>query len=174
MENPPVRSVNPTLLREAMARRLYRRSVVTGQITLPAVPGMIDEYVTMCDNIFAAVGRRFTAEQLADAKAVLESQLAEAFAASQRSNIVISFNAPIGTVLNYHVKPEWFTIEGTYEHWVATREPPCLVPNRTPACWRWPTKRPIPRRIGCSISAPEPGATPWPWPGVATPPMWLR
>ena len=65
MENPPVRSVNPTLLREAMARRLYRRSVVTGQITLPAVPGMIDEYVTMCDNLFAAVGRRFTAEQLA-------------------------------------------------------------------------------------------------------------
>ena len=27
--------------------------------------GMIDEYVTMCDDIFAAVGRRFTAEQLA-------------------------------------------------------------------------------------------------------------
>jgi len=116
--------VNPTLLREAMARRLYRRSVVTGQITLPAVPAMIDEYVTMCDKIFAAVGRNFTAEQLANAKSSLEGQLAEAFAASQRSNIVISFNAPVGTVLNYHVKPEWFTVEGTYEQWVATREPP--------------------------------------------------
>ena len=124
MENPPVRSANPTLLREAMARRLYRRSVVTGQITLPAVPGMIDEYVTMCDTIFAAVGRKFTAEQLAHVKTVMEGQLAEAYAASQRSNIVISFDAPIGTVLNYHVKPEWFTIEGTYENWIATREPP--------------------------------------------------
>jgi precorrin-6B methylase 2 len=124
MDNPPVGSVNPTLLREAMARRLYRRSVVTGQITLPAVPAMIDEYVTMCDKIFAAVGRNFTAEQLANAKSSLEGQLAEAFAASQRSNIVISFNAPVGTVLNYHVKPEWFTVEGTYEQWVATREPP--------------------------------------------------
>ena len=107
-----------------MARRLYRRSVVTGEITLPAVPAMIDEYVTMCDTIFAAVGRNFTAEQLANAKSSLEGQLAEAFAASQRSNIVISFNAPVGTVLNYHVKPEWFTVEGTYEQWVATREPP--------------------------------------------------
>ncbi|HTH88686.1 class I SAM-dependent methyltransferase [Mycobacterium sp.] len=124
MDSPPVGSVNPTLLREAMARRLYRRSVVTGQITLPAVPAMIDEYVTMCDKIFAAVGRNFTAEQLANAKSSLEGQLAEAFAASQRSNIVISFNAPVGTVLNYHVKPEWFTVEGTYEQWVATREPP--------------------------------------------------
>ena len=167
-------SVNPTLLREAMARRLYRRSVFTGQITLPAVPAMIDEYVMMCDKIFAAVGRRFTAEQLAYAKSALEGQLAEAFAASQRSNIVISFNAPVGTILNYHVKPEWFTIENIYEHWVATREPPLLEPNRTRACWRWPTKPPTLRRIGYSISAPEPGATPWPWPGVATPPMWLR
>ena len=105
---------------------------------------------------------------------MLEGQLAQAFAASQRSTIVISFNAPVGTVLNYHVKPEWFTIEGTYEHWVATREPPLLVRNRTPACWRWRTKPPIPRRIGCSISAREPGATLWPWPGMATPWMWSR
>ena len=124
MENPPLISVNPTLLREAMARRLHRRSVVNGQITLPAVPGMFDEYVTMCDTIFAAVGRKFTAEQLTHFKTLMEGQLAEAYAASQRSNIVISFDAPIGTVLNYHIKPEWFTIEGTYENWIATREPP--------------------------------------------------
>ena len=118
-----------------MARRLYRRSVVTGQITLPAVPGMIDEYVTMCDNLFAAVGRRFTAEQLADAKTVLEGQLAQAYAASQRSNIVISFNAPIGTVLNYHVKPEWWTVEGTYENWIATREPPLFGTEPDARVW---------------------------------------
>ena len=77
-----------------MAQRLYRRSVVTGQITLPAVPGMIDEYVKMCDTVFAGVGVRFTAEELAQLRTVLEGQLAEAYAASQRSNIVISYDAP--------------------------------------------------------------------------------
>jgi hypothetical protein len=56
MENSPLSSVDSTKLRESMARRLYRRSVVAGEITLPAVPGMIDEYVKMCDTIFAAVG----------------------------------------------------------------------------------------------------------------------
>ena len=50
---------------------------------------MIDEYVEMCDTLFAGVGREFTAEQLAHLRTVLEGQLAEAFAASQRSNIVI-------------------------------------------------------------------------------------
>ena len=175
MENPPVGSVNPTLLREAMARRLYRRSVVTGQITLPAVPGMIDEYVRMCDNIFAAVGRKFTAEELANAKTLLEGQLAEAYAASQRSNIVISFNAPIGTVLNYHIKPEWWTIEGTYENWIATRAA-AAVWYRTgcPGVGAGERSSRSHDAIGCSISAPEPGATPWPWPAVATRSMWSR
>ena len=34
--------------------------VVTGQITLPAVPEMIDEYVGMCDTVFAGVGIEFS------------------------------------------------------------------------------------------------------------------
>jgi Methyltransferase domain len=122
--DPHSRAASPDLLREAAARRLYRRSVVTGQVTVPAVPSMIDEYMTMCAEIFAAVGRRFTAEQLDHVRSVLEGQLAAAYAASQRSSIVISYNAPVGTVLNYTAKPEWVTIEGAYENWIATREPP--------------------------------------------------
>ena len=107
-----------------MARRLYRRSVVSGQITLPAVPSMIDEYVTLCANLFADVGRRFTDEQLVHVRSVLEGQLAEAYSASPRSTIVLSYNAPVGTVLNYHVKAQWWTVEGAYENWISTRQPP--------------------------------------------------
>src|SRR5208283_2969542 len=135
MENPPVRPFDPSLLREPMARRLYRRSVVTGQITLPAVPGMIDEYVRMCDNVFADVGVRFTAEQLGHLRAVLEDQLAQAYTASSRSNIVISYDSPVGTTLNYHVKPEWQTIEATYENWVATRQPPLFGTEPDARVW---------------------------------------
>jgi SAM-dependent methyltransferase len=118
-----------------MARRLYRRSVVTGQITLPAVPSMIDEYVTLCANLFADVGRRFTDEQLDHVRAVLEGQLAEAYSASPRSTIVISYNAPIGTVLNYHVKAEWWTVEGAYENWISTREPPLFGTEPDARVW---------------------------------------
>lgn len=135
MKNPPLRSINPTLLRESMARRLYRRSVVTGEITLPAVPSMIDEYLTMCDTLFAGVGRRFTAEQLAHTKTLLEGQLAEAYAASPRSTIVISFNAPVGTTLNYHLEARWWTVEGAYENWIATREPPLFGTEPDARVW---------------------------------------
>ncbi len=118
-----------------MARRLYRRSVVTGQITLPAVPGMLDEYVRMCDNVFAGLGVRFTADELAQLRTVLEGELADAYTASPRSNIVISYDSPIGTVLNYHVKPEWQTIEGAYESWVATRQPPLFGTEPDARVW---------------------------------------
>jgi len=112
------------MLREAMARRLYRRAVAEGQITLPAVPGLLDEYLTMCQNLFAGLGIRYTAEQSAQLKAVLQRELEKAFRASSRSNIVISFDTPFGTGLNYHVKAEVSTIAVEYDHWVATREGP--------------------------------------------------
>jgi SAM-dependent methyltransferase len=125
MNNLPQRQIDPTLvLRDAMARRLYRRSVVSGEISLPAAPGMLEEYVKMCETLFAGVGRPFTAEQLGHLRTVLEGQLAQAYAASQRSNVVITYNAPVGTALNYEVNTQWWTVEGAYDNWIATREPP--------------------------------------------------
>lgn len=123
------------LLRESMVRRLHRRSVASGEITLPAVPGMLDEYVTMCAAIFAAVGRAFTAEQLANLQSILRDQLATAFAESPRSGLVISYNAPVGTVLNYHIKPQWSTIEAEYTNWLATREPPLFGTEPDARVW---------------------------------------
>ena len=135
MEDLPLRSSDSATLREAMARRLHRGSVVTGQISLAAVPGMIDEYVTMCDTVFTGLGVRFTAEELAQLRTVLEGQLAEAYRASPRSRIVISYDSPIGRVLNYHVKAEWTTIEGAYEYWVANRQPPLFGTEPDARVW---------------------------------------
>jgi SAM-dependent methyltransferase len=118
-----------------MTRRFYHRSEVVSEITLPAVPGMIDEYVTMCANLFADVGRKFSAEELAQLRTVLEGQLAEAYSASPRSSIVISFNAAVGPTLNYHVKARWWTVEGAYENWIANREPPLFGTEPDARVW---------------------------------------
>ena len=135
MEDPPLKSIDPATLREGMARRLHRGSVVSGQISLAAAPGMIDEYVKMCDTVFAGVGVRFTADELAQLKTALEGQLAQAYAASPRSRIVISYDSPIGKVLNYLIKAEWWTIESTYEDWVATRQPPLFGTEPDARVW---------------------------------------
>ncbi len=107
-----------------MITRLYRRSVAEGQVRVPAVPSLIDEYVQLCGNICASLGVWYTAEQSAQLRTVLEAELAKAFKASPRSDIVISFHAPFGTGVNFRVKAEWRTIEADYEQWVAVRPPP--------------------------------------------------
>ena len=43
-------SADQTQLRASIVRQWYRRSGATGQIQLSAVPGLIDEYGTMCDT----------------------------------------------------------------------------------------------------------------------------
>ncbi|MBW0016010.1 MAG: class I SAM-dependent methyltransferase [Mycobacterium sp.] len=118
-----------------MTRRFYSRSVVSGEISLPAVPAMIDEYVAMCDTLFAAVGRKFSDDELAHVRTVLEGQLAQAYAASPRSTIVISYTAPIGSTLHYQVNARWFTVSEAYENWFETREPPLFGTEPDARVW---------------------------------------
>lgn len=128
-------SIDATGMREALARRLHRRTVSSGQMTLPAVPGLLDEYVAMCDKVFAALGCRFSAEELDHLRSLLATELANAYALSNRSNIVISYDAPIGMVVNYHINPQVSTLEDAYDNWVATREPPLF--GTTPDARVW-------------------------------------
>ncbi len=118
-----------------MTRRFHSRSVVTGEISLPAVPSLLDEYVEMCSRIFAAVGRKFNDEELAHLRTVLQNQLAEAYSISQRSNIVISYNAPVGPTLHYQVNARWFTVAEAYENWISTREPPLFGTEPDARVW---------------------------------------
>jgi SAM-dependent methyltransferase len=118
-----------------MARRLHRRAIATGEISVPAVPGMLEEYVAMCAGLFESLGRGFTDEQLDNLRYILNDQLNEAFAASPRSEIVISYEAPVGLVVNYHVKCRWWSVEGAYENWIATREPPLFGSEPDARVW---------------------------------------
>jgi SAM-dependent methyltransferase len=145
MEGRDPRSFDPATLREAMARRLHRRSVSEGQIHIPAVPGMLDEYVTMCTTIFAGLGIRYTAEETDQLRSVLEGELAKAFKESSRSNIVIQFNSPFGTMLNYRVKPQWATIGADYDNWVDTREGPLFGTEPDARIWALASEAADPR-----------------------------
>nr|WP_319435724.1 class I SAM-dependent methyltransferase [Mycobacterium sp. RTGN5] len=118
-----------------MSRRLHRRAIANGEISVPAVPGMLEEYVAMCAGLFGSLGRGFTDEQLDNLRDILRDQLNEAFAASPRSEIVISYEAPVGMLVNYHVKCRWWSVEGAYENWIATREPPLFGSEPDARVW---------------------------------------
>ncbi|MCV7177851.1 class I SAM-dependent methyltransferase [Mycolicibacterium sphagni] len=135
MENVPLAPSSGSPLKQAMARRLHRRAIAQGEISLPAVPGMLDEYVAMCAGLFGSLGRGFTDEDLDVLRDILRDQLDEAFTASPRSEIVITYDAPVGLIVNYHVKCRWWSVEGAYENWIATREPPLFGSEPDARVW---------------------------------------
>ena len=107
-----------------MVRRLHSRAIVSGSIMLPAVPAMIDDYMEMCTKTFSAVGVAFNDKERTQLRSALDCQLAAAFSASPRSQIVITYDSPDGLIVNYLVKAQWSSIEAAYDNWIATRQPP--------------------------------------------------
>ncbi len=116
--------IEPESLRAAMTRRLLRRAVASGQIRLPAVPALLDDYQALCERAFAALGITFNAEQQAHLRGALAGQLAAAYAASPRAEIVIVYESPVGLTVTYTVTPRTASLGEAYDHWVATRQPP--------------------------------------------------
>lgn len=119
----------------ALVRRLLERTIAEGSIVLPAVPSLLDEYTTICDQLFRTLGVVFSAAERERLEAVLAEQLAIAFDASPRSQIVITYQAPVGSTLTYHVKPQWVTLEDAYDSWVAEREPPLFGTQPDARVW---------------------------------------
>ena len=123
MTEPPTGTSDPAL-RTALARVLHRRAVVQGSITLPAVPGMLDEYLALCLDTFGAVGVHFDDAQRDRLREALQTELSTAFTASPRSTIVITYDSPVGHMVTYHVAARWTSLEQAYDSWVSTRQPP--------------------------------------------------
>lgn len=122
-------------LREAMMGRVRRRMLAKGEITLPAVPGLVDEYLALCNETFLLLGSKFSDDELAHLRRVLEEQLQTAYSSSPRSDIVVEYDSPYGLVVNYKVNIRWWTVEAAYNNWVATRQPPLFGTEPDARVW---------------------------------------
>ena len=77
-------------------------------------------------------------------------------------------------MLNYHVRAEWWSVEGAYENWISTREPPLFGTEPDARV------RTLATEVEDAMTHPvldigrERAATPWPWRGVATRSTWWR
>ncbi|MEX0671193.1 MAG: class I SAM-dependent methyltransferase, partial [Pirellulales bacterium] len=130
-----VAAVTDPSLRDPLVRRLLGRAIATGQIRLPAAPSLGDDYEALCLKTFAALGVEFSAEQRRTLRAALDGQLAIAFKASPRSEIVIAFDAPLGLKVNYTITAKWSSIDAAYDEWVAHRQPPYFGTSADARVW---------------------------------------
>ena len=101
----PERKINPSVLRNAMLRRLPRQLRAQGEIALPAVPALLEHYVQLFATVFSALGRPLAGDELTHLRTLLSDKLSEAFAGSPFSKVVVRYETdPLPkTTLTYWV-----------------------------------------------------------------------
>jgi len=122
-------------LQAALVRRLQRRIQAQGELRLPAVPALLETYGQLCLRTFEPLGAHFDVEQRAQLQQVLAEQLAEAYAASARSEIVIRYAKAVGLTVEYQVAAEWTSLGQSYDRWVSSREPPYFGSTADARVW---------------------------------------
>ena len=108
---------DPVALRKAVSTRFSRRVSASGTLVLPALPGMLDMYSSMTVAIFSALGREVSAEQRRELTRNLEQVLRIAFEQSHRSNVVFTYEAPVGAEIKYTVTADAVPLAEAYEDW---------------------------------------------------------
>lgn len=104
-------------LRRAVELRLLRRTSSSGMLCVPALPGFRGVYADMCRELLSALGRGDESSQVQSFQTDLARMLDAAFERSQRSNVVITYEAPIGKPLHYTVTADAVPLSSAYEQW---------------------------------------------------------
>jgi len=117
---------NPDLLREAALRRLPECFGVKAEVKLPPLPALVDHFVSLFDQVWKAVGRHCSAEELAEFRAVLEAKLQATWNVSQYSKVVVTYETDVAPNprLKWSVGVEVLNLSDAYESWLRTREAP--------------------------------------------------
>jgi SAM-dependent methyltransferase len=120
------RELQPTVLRQAILRKLPNRLTAKEEILLPPVPGLVDHYVQGLNATWVALGRHFTTAELDYLRKVLGDTLKQALDTSPYSRVRVAYETdpPPKTSLTWNISVNVSTIESEYAEWVAVRTPP--------------------------------------------------
>ena len=136
-------------IRDALAARVDNLIRVDGEIHLPAVPAMREEFTDKCVRTFAEAGRVFNAEERSHLAAALGRALTEGYAFSQRSSITVAYRSRSAGPLDYEVTVNRVTLEEAYDEWVSQRQPPLFGPGPDARIWALATEASDPH--GCRV-----------------------
>lgn len=125
MKTKKAPKVATSIRRASMLRRIAWRTKSTGNISFPAVPGLVDHYVGVLDALFTAMGRPFTGNAAETCRAILAEKIAWAFERSHNSWVVVDWKTQQSPMnISYTVTGWQRTIEESYAEWVELRVPP--------------------------------------------------
>lgn len=120
---PAARRLPATTLREAVLRSLDRRTLGEATLAFPCVPALLDDYMRRIAPVARALGRTFSASELAALRSLLEQALGSAFERAPQSLVVVTLEAPApSSPLTYQVFLQERDVASYYDAW-AVSEP---------------------------------------------------
>ena len=127
--NKPTTVSDPATLENALMLKVKRLTSAKGQLVLPCVPALLDEYVEQFHRLLVALGQNFTQKEMQALRQLVEKKLTEGYNASPHARLVFQYEPPDPTHglthgLRLSVKTEILTIENKYQRWLTSREGP--------------------------------------------------
>ena len=120
------RENHPAVLRQAILRKLPPRIDTKGEISLPSIPALLDQYLERLLGIFAALGRKFDEPETEKLREILARWLERGWEQSPHTRLLVRYQAeppPVSTI-SYTVSLHVVTMADEYDRWTRTRTTP--------------------------------------------------
>ncbi len=115
---------DPEVLKDSIMARFQTRIYARGEMVIPSVPSLVDYFVEGFAEVFVAIGKAFTSEELQTLREILLPQLEQGFQASPHSNVILRYEPSESGGITYTVSNIVASMTDQYKTWVDTREPP--------------------------------------------------
>jgi 2-polyprenyl-3-methyl-5-hydroxy-6-metoxy-1,4-benzoquinol methylase len=123
---PPKHVTHPDRARAAVLRRLDRRIKTSGELWLPCAPAFLDLYMKRFALLFSALGKKFTDEELARVRELVEPRLQRGWEYSPHCRLSVKWESeePPSTGLDYTVEIHYSHVSEQYAWWAEHKTPP--------------------------------------------------
>jgi 2-polyprenyl-3-methyl-5-hydroxy-6-metoxy-1,4-benzoquinol methylase len=103
-----------------------RKIRIKGEILLPCLPALLDEFVGRLSAVFATLGKPFSADEIAELRKLMAQQLEKGFAKSALNQLKVVWwsDDTKDLAVHYRILILERSKSGQYEQWVKTRKPP--------------------------------------------------
>lgn len=117
---------SPAILKKAVIYKLDSHISGRGELALPCLPGMLDYYINIVENLFSHLGRPMPQERQLQLRQMIQRKLAEGFNVSTTSILVIQYELvkPPKKGMACQVTVRSPTLGEQYKSWIEKRKPP--------------------------------------------------
>ncbi|MGF1494458.1 MAG: class I SAM-dependent methyltransferase [Microcoleaceae cyanobacterium] len=127
--NQPTAANDPEALEKALLLKVKRLTSARGQMVLPCVPALLDEYVDQFNSLLTALGQNFKPEEIEALRQLTKRKLEEGYNASPHARLIFQYEPPDPTQgltngLKLSITTEILSMEDKYQRWTTTRKGP--------------------------------------------------